>query len=141
MPQSRRLGVDAPADGQAVRGSASELAVLSLVEPLLDAPAAAVLLNVRASWVRDAAREGVLPCVRVGRHLRFTKVMLEDWLVEQFSGRSEARSGAVGRGGAASSSRGPADGVSRRRCVFRPETDAALLASLGERPVRGGNGG
>ena len=62
-----------PADGAAV----------SLSEPLLDCEAAAVLLNVRVSWVRDAARLGHLPCLRVGRHLRFTRVMLEGWLAEQ----------------------------------------------------------
>jgi hypothetical protein len=38
-----------------------------LAEPLLDSAAAAALLNVRVSWVRDAARLGQLPCLRVGR--------------------------------------------------------------------------
>lgn len=50
-----------------------------LDEPLLDAEQAAALLNVRPSWVRDATRAGRLPCIRVGRHLRFTRPMLEDW--------------------------------------------------------------
>ena len=54
--------------------------VVSLSEPLLDCVAAAALLNVRVSWVRDAARLGHLPCLRVGRHLRFTRAMPEDWL-------------------------------------------------------------
>ena len=53
--------------------------VLSLDEPLLDAEQAAALLNVRPSWVRDATRAGRLPCIRVGRHLRFTRPMLEQW--------------------------------------------------------------
>lgn len=53
--------------------------VLSLDEPLLDAEQAAALLNVRPSWVRDATRAGRLPCIRVGRHLRFTRPMLETW--------------------------------------------------------------
>lgn len=53
--------------------------VLSLEEPLLDADQAAALLNVRPSWVRDATRAGRLPCIRVGRHLRFTRPMLEQW--------------------------------------------------------------
>ena len=52
---------------------------LSLEEPLLDAEQAAALLNVRPSWVRDATRAGRLPCIRVGRHLRFTRPMLEQW--------------------------------------------------------------
>ncbi len=35
------------------------------------------------SWVYDAVRTGRLPCLRVGRHIRFTKTMLETWLTEQ----------------------------------------------------------
>jgi excisionase family DNA binding protein len=52
---------------------------LSLEEPLLNAEQAAALLNVRPSWIRDATRAGHLPCIRVGRHLRFTRPMLERW--------------------------------------------------------------
>lgn len=52
---------------------------LSLDEPLLNCEQAAALLNVRPSWVRDATRAGRLPCIRVGRHLRFTRPMLETW--------------------------------------------------------------
>jgi len=59
--------------------SASQLEVLSLDEPLLDAEQAAAQLNVRPSWVRDATRAGRLPCIRVGRHLRYTRPMLEQW--------------------------------------------------------------
>jgi len=82
--------------GQARAGGGE---VVSLDEPLLDCVAAAALLNVRVSWVRDAARLGHLPCVRVGRHLRFTRVMLEDWLVVQLARRvrTRARSGAAPR--------------------------------------------
>jgi excisionase family DNA binding protein len=55
---------------------------LSLEEPLLDVEQAAALLNVRPSWVRDATRAGRLPCIRVGRHLRFTRPMLEQWAAQ-----------------------------------------------------------
>lgn len=55
---------------------------LSLEEPLLNPEQAAALLNVRPSWVRDATRSGQLPCIRVGRHLRFTRPMLERWAAE-----------------------------------------------------------
>jgi len=55
---------------------------LSLEEPLLDVEQAAALLNVRPSWVRDATRAGRLPCIRVGRHLRFTRLMLEHWAAQ-----------------------------------------------------------
>jgi excisionase family DNA binding protein len=95
---------------------------VALDEPLLDCEAAAVLLNVRVSWVRDAARQGHLPCLRVGRHLRFTRAMLEDWLAEQVPGRARAYPSANGAGG-----RPP-------RGAFRRSTQAALLASLAETP-------
>ena len=98
--------------------------MVSLSEPLLDCVAAAALLNVRVSWVRDAARLGHLPCLRVGRHLRFTRVMLEDWLVVQL-----ASPPAAGRAYAAGAAP-PRANASQ----FRRSTQAALLASLAERP-------
>jgi excisionase family DNA binding protein len=51
-----------------------------LTTPLLTAAEAAELLAVRPSWVYEAVRVGNLPCVRIGRHIRFTRPMLEDWL-------------------------------------------------------------
>ena len=54
-----------------------------LSEPLLTAAAAAELLAVRTSWVYDAARSGELPCVRLGKHLRFLRSDLERWIAEQ----------------------------------------------------------
>lgn len=56
---------------------------VSLDEPLLDCAAAAALLGVRVSWVRDAARLGQVPCLRLGRHVRFSRGALEAWLVER----------------------------------------------------------
>jgi excisionase family DNA binding protein len=106
-------------------------AAVSLSEPLLDCAAAAGLLSVRVSWVRDAARLGHLPCLRVGRHLRFTRPMLEEWLVEQFDGSAE-QSRPI-----ATSARARTGG--RARVAFRPRTEAALLASLAEIP-NGGKG-
>jgi excisionase family DNA binding protein len=47
---------------------------------LLRPDQAAVLLAVKTSWVYDAVRTGTLPCIRVGRHIRFTQTMLEEWL-------------------------------------------------------------
>lgn len=38
---------------------------------LLAAPAMAQLLNVHESWIRSQARAGLIPCVRVGRYVRF----------------------------------------------------------------------
>lgn len=102
---------------------------MSLSEPLLDCAEAAGLLNVRVSWVRDAARLGHLPCLRVGRHLRFTRGMLEDWLAAQAPGGQAV----AGRGGARVAGGG--------RPVFRRGTQAALLASLAEAPRRRQGGG
>ena len=48
--------------------------------PLLRPDQAAELLAVKTSWVYEAVRTGTLPCIRVGRHIRFTRAMLEDWL-------------------------------------------------------------
>jgi excisionase family DNA binding protein len=102
---------------------------VSLSEPLLDCAAAAALLNVRVSWVRDAAGGGRLPCLRVGRHLRFTRAMLEEWLAEQ-SGRPASRGRPLASPAGVSGGR-PALGA------YRGRTPAALLASLAESPLRG----
>jgi len=48
--------------------------------PLLTAAEAAQLLSVRPSWIYEAVRSGALPCLRIGRHIRFTRTMLEEWL-------------------------------------------------------------
>jgi len=53
---------------------------MSLTEPLLKADEAAVLLSVKPSWIYEAVRAGALPCLKVGRHIRFTRPMLEEWL-------------------------------------------------------------
>ena len=68
-------------------GSATALTsvppAISLNEPLLDVEAAARLLNVKVSWIREATRTGLLPCIKVGRHVRWTRPMLEQWLTER----------------------------------------------------------
>lgn len=48
--------------------------------PLLRPEEAAALLSVKTSWVYEAVRTEKLPCLRVGRHIRFTRGMLEEWL-------------------------------------------------------------
>jgi excisionase family DNA binding protein len=48
--------------------------------PLLRPDQAATLLAVKTSWIYDAVRTGRLPCIRIGRHIRFTQAMLEEWL-------------------------------------------------------------
>jgi excisionase family DNA binding protein len=56
--------------------------VRRLEGPLLRPEQAAELLSVKTSWVYDAVRTGRLPCHPIGRHIRFTRAMLEDWLSE-----------------------------------------------------------
>jgi excisionase family DNA binding protein len=56
------------------------VAAPQLSEPLLTPAQAAELLAVRRSWVYDAARQGELPCIRVGRHVRFLRSDLERWV-------------------------------------------------------------
>jgi excisionase family DNA binding protein len=56
---------------------------LSLDSPLLKPEQAAELLAVRTSWIYEAVRTNRLPCLRIGRHIRFTREMLEQWLQER----------------------------------------------------------
>jgi excisionase family DNA binding protein len=53
---------------------------LRLDSPLLKPEQAAELLAVRTSWIYEAVRTNRLPCLRIGRHIRFTREMLEEWL-------------------------------------------------------------
>ncbi len=71
MVSQLRLAVDRPA--------------VSLSEPLLTAADAAELLSVRTSWIYEAVRSGNLPCVRVGKHVRFLRSDLERWVAERLS--------------------------------------------------------
>ena len=54
-----------------------------LDEPLLTPREAAALLAVPVSWIYAAAREHRLPCVRLGRHVRFVRTQLEQFVLEQ----------------------------------------------------------
>ena len=58
-------------------------AEISLADPLLRPEDVARLLSVKPSWVYEKVRAGELPCLHVGRHLRFTRPMIEHWLAEQ----------------------------------------------------------
>jgi excisionase family DNA binding protein len=40
----------------------------------------AELLNVRVSWVRESSRSGAMPCVRLGRYVRFVESDVVAWL-------------------------------------------------------------
>lgn len=54
-----------------------------LNEPLLTPAQAAALLAVRPSWIYEAVRAGRLPCIRIGRHVRFLRSDLERWVDRQ----------------------------------------------------------
>lgn len=56
---------------------------------LLTVTETAQLLTLRESTVRHYARRGVLPCVRIGRHLRFDERDLVAW-VETLKGGAES---------------------------------------------------
>lgn len=49
------------------------------MNPLLDAGQAAELLNVPKSWVLAEARNGRLPCLRLGHYVRFQADELDTW--------------------------------------------------------------
>ena len=51
--------------------------------PLIDAKAAAALLNVPASWVLAQARQNRIPHIRLGRYVRFEADELTSWARSQ----------------------------------------------------------
>lgn len=54
-----------------------------LAEPLLDAKAASELLAVKRSWIYEAVRDGRLPHIRIGKHVRFLRSDLSEWVIAQ----------------------------------------------------------
>lgn len=53
-----------------------------MTERLLDANEVAELLNVPVSWVRESTRSKAIPCVRLGRYVRYELPVVEAWLEE-----------------------------------------------------------
>ena len=51
-----------------------------MTERLLDAGQVAELLGVPKSWVLESARSGAIPCVRLGRYVRFDVADVEAWI-------------------------------------------------------------
>jgi excisionase family DNA binding protein len=72
-----------PAGADTATNPADTLRRSPLSEPLLDARAAAALLSVRPSWIYEAVRTGRLPHLKIGRHVRFLRSDLEDWVLSQ----------------------------------------------------------
>ena len=67
----------------AINHQGIEPRALRLDSPLLKPEQAAELLAVRTSWIYEAVRTNRLPCLRIGRHIRFTREMLEEWVRER----------------------------------------------------------
>ncbi|HEY7829157.1 MAG TPA: helix-turn-helix domain-containing protein [Solirubrobacteraceae bacterium] len=59
---------------------------IQLDAPLLRPEEAARLLSVKTNWIYEAVRTGRMPCLRIGRHIRFTRSMLEEWLGDSIEG-------------------------------------------------------
>jgi excisionase family DNA binding protein len=55
---------------------------------LLDATEAAEILHVKVSWVREATRDGRLPCVPLGRYRRYRRERILEWIEAQERVRS-----------------------------------------------------
>jgi len=49
-------------------------------ERLLTASEVAELLSVPESWVRESSRSGAIPCVRLGRYVRYEEAAVLAWL-------------------------------------------------------------
>lgn len=55
----------------------------ALADGLLDAPEIAKRFGVPESWVREQARHGNLPCLRLGHYMRFRLEEVERYLTER----------------------------------------------------------
>jgi excisionase family DNA binding protein len=54
----------------------------ALSSPLLDADDVAELLGIPAKTVSQFAREGRLPCRRIGRHVRYVRAEVEQAILD-----------------------------------------------------------
>jgi excisionase family DNA binding protein len=66
--------------------------------PLLHAEDVAMILGVTKGWIYAEVRAGRIPCVRLGRYVRFRRESIEGWLCEIESGTMRSNSKAPGRG-------------------------------------------
>jgi excisionase family DNA binding protein len=53
---------------------------------LLTAKEVGELLQLNTSWVLDAARRNAIPHIRLGRYVRFRRIDIETWLLDQRRG-------------------------------------------------------
>ena len=64
---------------------------IQMNDRLLDAKDVAKLLNVPASWVLEHARAGTIPCIRLGRYVRFDGADVFAWVESCRSGGGATR--------------------------------------------------
>jgi excisionase family DNA binding protein len=67
------IGTDAPPGGD-------------FPDRLLTAAEVGEFLQVSSRWVLDAARRNAIPHIRLGRYVRFRRVDIEAWLLDQRRG-------------------------------------------------------
>lgn len=60
---------------------------------LLTPQEVAETLCVTEHWVREKAREGEIPAIKLGRYWRFSEPVIEAWLTERQSSTYKRRSG------------------------------------------------
>jgi excisionase family DNA binding protein len=65
-------------------------------ERLLIAEEVAGILRVSKDRVYELARSGVIPCVRLGRQIRFSNTALNDWIIK--GGQATITISSKGRG-------------------------------------------
>lgn len=58
----------------------------ALPDRLLTASDVAALLNVPVRWVRERTRAGDIPCVRLGRYVRYRRDSVVQWVEETEQG-------------------------------------------------------
>jgi len=69
----------------------SEGQVSAAFEPLLTADEAAEHLRIHVKTVQKMAREGAVPCIRMGKYWRFSLSALDQWVsAQQESGQPTA---------------------------------------------------
>lgn len=66
---------------------------------LLSAEEVAAMLSVPERWVREHTRGGLIPCVRLGRYVRYRREAVVAWIEEQEEGGAAWRKHRPGRRG------------------------------------------
>jgi len=60
-------------------------------EPLLSATEAAELLQIHPKTIQAMARDGKIPCVRMGKYWRFRATSLDEWVKEGLKSTYQSR--------------------------------------------------